>query len=813
MLDHVVRQVRASVLSPRTTRRKRSVLGAIHSALETLEDRRLLSTVYTDIGLNTPDYAAGVAALPSGGLAIAGITYSGSAQELSLALYDANGTLSTKGSTPLPWLDLQLDAVNAATADNAGRILVVGAAYRTGPTAMPSDSGYDLIVARFAPDGQLDLAFGDVTDDNEVNGPGIVTAHFTSSLGFYDSAFGAALAIDDNGKILVAATNQSNNPDDAGFTLLRLTDDGQFDNSFGRSDGIDARLGWTVVPFNSPSDQANAIALQADGKILLAGYTSDALGNPMFALARVDANGDIDPSFDSDGKVSTPIGDAAIARTLAIDPNGNIYAGGLADASLALAQYATDGSLTAVQTANLPAPYLAGQINDLAIAADGTVIAVGAAYNGDSYNNDTAIVKYAAGGPQFTFLSLGQQIGWDPDNETYMLVPGEDSARAIALQIVGNHQILSVAGSADRAYLDAFSSDSDFTLTQIDLGQVSSGSGQTTATLLAPDEPFVVANPYLFSATAESAGGESISFIQNQHRAVGGDTAPGGPIPDATFLWYVNDTPQPGPASSSFSFVPPNSDNYTITAVLASDPTVSAQSTITAVRAALDPDGNLLVGGALASANLITISSSGAGVSVFNNTNQGAFYPTGQIIIRGGNAGNVISLAGSITKTAIIFGGSGTDLIRGGNGNNIIVGGDGADLIVGGNNRDLLIGGKGGDILFGNASDDILVAGFSAYDNNLTALRAILSEWTSSKPFAVRVANLKNLNPAPDRLNGDYFLDDSATVSDDASMDILTGNAGTDWFLFNRDTGVRDWVLDRTAVESQYASDLDQLNI
>jgi len=181
----------------------------------------------------------------------------------------------------------------------------------------------------------------------------------------------------------------------------------------------------------------------------------------------------------------------------------------------------------------------------------------------------------------------------------------------------------------------------------------------------------------------------------------------------------------------------------------------------------------------------------------------------------------VIALASNVTKTAIIFGGKGTDLIRGGGGSNIIVGGDGADLIVGGSSRDLLIGGKGTDVIFGNASEDILVAGYTSYDNDPVALKAILAEWTGAHPFLARVNNLKDpASASTDRLNGDYFLNyestragDVVTVWDDGNLDILTGNAGTDWFLFNKDTGVRDWVMDLNSVESQYAADLDRLNI
>jgi Ca2+-binding RTX toxin-like protein len=177
----------------------------------------------------------------------------------------------------------------------------------------------------------------------------------------------------------------------------------------------------------------------------------------------------------------------------------------------------------------------------------------------------------------------------------------------------------------------------------------------------------------------------------------------------------------------------------------------------------------------------------------------------------------VIVLATNVTRNAMIFGGAGIDLIRGGSGSNIIVGGGGLDLLVGGSSRDLLIGGDGSDLIVGNASDDILIAGTTAYDNNPVALKAILAEWLrTDHTYAQRVNNLRDGSGTADRSNGSYFLraeaanPGDATVFDDGNMDIMSGNAGTDWFLFNKDSGVRDLVTDRSS--SEFADDIDFIN-
>jgi uncharacterized delta-60 repeat protein len=73
----------------------------------------------------------------------------------------------------------------------------------------------------------------------------------------------------------------------------------------------------------------NALALQADGKIVLAGYTRLA-GRDQFALLRFDTTGNLDPAFGTGGKVATLMGAThAYIRAIAVQPNGRIVARGL----------------------------------------------------------------------------------------------------------------------------------------------------------------------------------------------------------------------------------------------------------------------------------------------------------------------------------------------------------------------------------------------------------------------------------------------------------------------------------------------------
>jgi uncharacterized delta-60 repeat protein len=109
--------------------------------------------------------------------------------------------------------------------------------------------------------------------------------------------------------------------------------------------------GEQTTDFFGGIDRAYAVAVQADGKIVAAGYAVTASGEDDFALARYNANGNLDDNFDGDGKVTTDVGGLDdVARAIAIQPDGKIVVAGYADNTVtrlnfALARYNPDGSL------------------------------------------------------------------------------------------------------------------------------------------------------------------------------------------------------------------------------------------------------------------------------------------------------------------------------------------------------------------------------------------------------------------------------------------------------------------------------------
>ncbi len=122
------------------------------------------------------------------------------------------------------------------------------------------------------------------------------------------------------------------------FGLLRLNDDGTFDTSFD-GDGI------VQTNLSSGTDVAYAVALQADGKIVAAGEAGGAL-NQDFAVVRYDDDGSLDTSFDGDGIAITPIpggfgNQNDRADGVAIAPGGEIVVAGAALTGFSFARFAT----------------------------------------------------------------------------------------------------------------------------------------------------------------------------------------------------------------------------------------------------------------------------------------------------------------------------------------------------------------------------------------------------------------------------------------------------------------------------------------
>jgi uncharacterized delta-60 repeat protein len=115
---------------------------------------------------------------------------------------------------------------------------------------------------------------------------------------------------------------------------------GSLDNSFTRDGKVTTRIGNVLTI-------GNAVAIQKDGKIVVAGYTDD-FSNADFALVRYNPDGTLDGSFGGDGKVTTDFGGNDYGYSVVIQSNGKIlvagYSGDISDYDFAVSRYNWDGS-------------------------------------------------------------------------------------------------------------------------------------------------------------------------------------------------------------------------------------------------------------------------------------------------------------------------------------------------------------------------------------------------------------------------------------------------------------------------------------
>jgi uncharacterized delta-60 repeat protein len=207
--------------------------------------------------------------------------------------------------------------------------------------------------------GDLDPSFG--------SGGKVVT----DIAGQLDEAF--AVAVQADGKIVAAGrADESDVSALSDFALARYLRDGTLDPGFGV--GGKVKMDFTGA---GGDDRVNALAVQADGKLVAAGHALDD-----WALARFRQDGTLDPSFGAGGKVTTALGGQI--RALAIQADGKLVAAGVAGSDFALARYLPDGTLDAgfgtggIVRTGFPGVFFA-EAHALAIQADGKLVAAGSA--------------------------------------------------------------------------------------------------------------------------------------------------------------------------------------------------------------------------------------------------------------------------------------------------------------------------------------------------------------------------------------------------------------------------------------------------
>lgn len=399
---------------------------------------------------NHIDLAADMVIQPDGRIIVVGSSAVGitigheERSDFAILRYNGDGSLDDSfgngGIVTTSFLGFPVGARSVALYPD-GRIVVVGY------VDYDNDQDSDFGIARYNGDGSLDTTFDN--DGKVITG---LTRFNVGHHAFDNSAH--EVAVQSDGKIVVAGfvgggPNLGLGPD---FGLARYNIDGSPDTNFGTN-------GMAFTDFFGHVDDLQALVLQPDGKIIVAGDIVNLVANTNhdFGLARYNGDGTLDASFGSGGKVATDFFRTSdIAQAIDLQPDGKIIVAGYVygsgnDYDFGLARYNSDGSLDKSfgNNGKLITDFFRGRdvATALTIQPDGKIIAGGftsTSSNPSVPNSFVALARYKGDG------SLDSDFGVD-GKMTVEFFGQHNSATALAMQPDGK---LVVAASAQKTESD-----------------------------------------------------------------------------------------------------------------------------------------------------------------------------------------------------------------------------------------------------------------------------------------------------------------------------------------------------------------------
>jgi uncharacterized delta-60 repeat protein len=277
----------------------------------------------------------------------------------------------------------------------------------------------DLTLARYHPHGDLDSTFG--TD-------GIVALE----LGQVEEAWDVAIQPD--GKIVALGSYRNPIVSADDFLLVRYDSNGTLDTTFGSG-------GMVITDFGTNIEIGYSLALQVDGKIVVAGVSYVNGFSSFMSIGRYLPNGTLDSSFGGDGRVPVAVGQVAIARSVAIQANGRIVLGGLrhsGDFDFAAVRLLADGTLdNTFSNDGIDVQQFTSEFDgchDVLVQADQKILLVGRADAGAS-NDNFALLRYASDGTLDNSFGSGGKLvtAFGPHSDGAYAVAVQPDARIVAV--------------------------------------------------------------------------------------------------------------------------------------------------------------------------------------------------------------------------------------------------------------------------------------------------------------------------------------------------------------------------------------------
>lgn len=326
-----------------------------------------------------------------------------------------SGGLATVGS------DIKL---LGATFQSDGKLVAVGER-GVGSKATPT-----LVVARLTTSGGLDGSFG----GGVVSGPAITTQ-------FGNGSLGRAVAVQSDGKVVVVGKATSvGGSGSQGMLIERFNTNGSLDAGFGSHGVVDVLTG-------TQGGDGYSVAIQPDGKILAGGSAASATGASSAAVVRLNTNGTLDSSFDTVGTAQLSVGLGSIALGVAVQSDGKIVVAG----STSPGQQVVNTLLLRLTSSGAPDSSFAGTgpdgkqlargaansaFNAVAIQKNGSIVVAGANTDGNQ-GADALFARFtSSGGLDGSFGSGGVTYETSASNTIISgAVPG---ARGVAIAANGD---------------------------------------------------------------------------------------------------------------------------------------------------------------------------------------------------------------------------------------------------------------------------------------------------------------------------------------------------------------------------------------
>lgn len=306
-----------------------------------------------------------------------------------------------------------------------GKIIVAG----YGLESAASFKG--LSIARYLSDGSLDYDFGNL---------GLIQKQTTTLEGELNSI---VIQKDDN--IVAVGYSISSNTNNENLTLVRFTKNGKLDESFGNG-------GLIVTEISNRKEIGESVAIQPDGKIISVGTTHHDPNFDIF-LVRYDELGQLDPYFGLGGIVITDINSGHdLGKSLAIQKDGKLIVAGFTYSQdnfcMTLLRYDSNGKLDSTfAKSGIAITNINSRIGklDLALQNDGKIILIGPSEVDNTHH--FTVVRFNNNG------SLDESFGNNGITKT--IIGDFSEAESVALDSYGNIVVAGTSGLESQAFVVA----------------------------------------------------------------------------------------------------------------------------------------------------------------------------------------------------------------------------------------------------------------------------------------------------------------------------------------------------------------------